>query len=526
MGEHTTIYKVENEPQKMEQEQRSNYAQMAGIIASAMDAIISIDNSQRIVLYNGAAEKMFGYPASEMIGEPLDKLLPARFRGAHRRHTQRFGVTGATNRTMGELGRIYGRRANGQEFPIEASISQAITEDGKYFSVILRDITNRVEAEEKLIENEQELRAAFEQAAVGMAHVSPDGRWLRVNQKLCEIVGYPREELLALTFQDITYPDDLPNDLEKQAQLLDGQISMYTIEKRYIRKDGQLIWINLTVSMVRDISGAPKYLIKVVEDITDRKNAEAALREKNEEIQMMTQQLWQTAKLATMGELAASVAHELNNPLAILSLRIESLLVSLPETSPEQAKLQVMAEEVDRMASLVANLLQFSRSGQRQISSLDVREEVDQTLDLIRNHLINRHIHVIRKYADHLPLIHADRQQLRQLFLNLFSNASDAMPNGGELTVLVAPDSARPSIKIEITDTGIGIPQEALKKVTEPFFTTKPEGKGTGLGLAICRRIVEEHKGTMRITSPGSGQGASIHISLPGVNEAASVIDE
>jgi signal transduction histidine kinase len=227
-----------------------------------------------------------------------------------------------------------------------------------------------------------------------------------------------------------------------------------------------------------------------------------------------------------MGELAASVAHELNNPLAILSLRIESVLASLPETSPAQAELQVMEQEVERMASLVSNLLQFSRSGQRQISSLDVREEVERTLELIQNHLLHRHISVQRDFAAHLPLIHADRQQLRQLFLNLFSNASDAMPSGGDLTIRIAPASEQPLVEITIADTGIGIAADSLKKVTDPFFTTKPEGKGTGLGLAICRRIVEEHKGKMRITSPGLGQGTTISIAFPAVIETVHLLEE
>ncbi len=526
MGQHSAVDHQQTGRIVTERQLIDDHVPMAGVIASAMDAIITIDETQRILLFNAAAEKMFGYPAGQVLGEPLDRLIPERYRSMHRTNIQHFGETGVTSRAMGHLGRIYGLRANGQEFPLEASISQVDTETGKLYSVILRDISSRVAAEEKQIENEQELRASFEQAAVGMAHVSPDGHWLRVNQKLCEITGYSSGELQALTFSDITYPDDLPADLERQAELLAGIIPNYTIEKRYVRKDGQLIWINLTVSLVRDLQGAPRYLIKLMEDITARKNAEAAMRVKNDEIAAMTQQLWQTAKLATMGELAASVAHELNNPLAILSLRIESVLASLPETSPAQAELQVMEQEVERMASLVSNLLQFSRSGQRQISSLDVREEVDRTLELIQNHLLHRHISVHRDFPAHLPLIHADRQQLRQLFLNLFSNASDAMPGGGDLTIRVMPASDKPQVEITITDTGIGIAAESLKKVIDPFFTTKPEGKGTGLGLAICRRIVEEHKGKMRITSPGLGQGTTISIAFPGVDEPARIFEE
>jgi signal transduction histidine kinase len=276
----------------------------------------------------------------------------------------------------------------------------------------------------------------------------------------------------------------------------------------------------VTVSPVRDASGTARYLIKVIEDITTRKQAETALRGKTEEIKTMTQQLWQTAKLATMGELAASIAHEMNNPLAILSLRIESLMAALPETSEAHHELEVMVEEVDRMASLVSNLLQFSRSNHRQISSLDVRDEVNQTLDLIHNYLVHRNINVIKEFARDMPLIQADRQQLRQLFLNLFTNASDAMHKGGNLTIKVTPSDDRERMCIEIRDTGMGIPQETLQHVMEPFYTTKPEGKGTGLGLSICKRIVEEHHGTIKISSPGENQGAVIQIELPASSES------
>jgi PAS domain S-box-containing protein len=491
-----------------------------GIIASAMDAIITVDGEQKIILFNTAAEKMFGYSVSEIIGQPLDRLLPVRYRLRHREHIHRFGEVGATNRTMGRLGTLFGLHADGQEFQIEASISQVETEEGKLFTVILRDVTARFEAEERLIESEQQLRAAFEQAAVGIAHIAPDGRILRVNQRLCEITGYSEKELLSKTIQEITYPEDLPADLSMQNKMLNGQIQIYNLEKRYIPKKGEPIWVNLTVSLVRDKTGEPRYLIKVVEDITARKKAEAALQAKTNEIKSMTQQLWQTAKLATMGELAASIAHELNNPLAILSLRIESLLASTAETDPARRELEVMEVEVDRMASLVANLLQFSRSGQRQVSSLDVREEVEKTLELIHSHLTHRRINIERDFAAKLPLIQADRQQLRQLFLNLFSNASDAMSGGGTLRIRITPDGSSGSIRIDITDTGVGIHSTDLRHVMEPFYTTKTEGKGTGLGLAICRRIVEEHNGSIRVSSPGYAKGTRVEIKLPGRNES------
>ena len=169
------------------------------------------------------------------------------------------------------------------------------------------------------------------------------------------------------------------------------------------------------------------------------------------------------------------------------------------------------------MGTLVANLLQFSRRSQQQVSTVDVGEEIDSTLTLTEFHLRNRRIAVARQFDPRVPMIHVDRQQLRQVFLNLVTNASDAMPEGGTLTIRTAErtleDGAK-AVVIEFVDTGVGIAPEHLPKVMEPFFTTKPEGKGTGLGLPICRRIVQEHGGTLDLESY-LGQGTTVRITLP-----------
>lgn len=259
--------------------------------------------------------------------------------------------------------------------------------------------------------------------------------------------------------------------------------------------------------------------IRVQERTAQLVQANDGLQAKNEELRVISQQLWQSAKLATMGELAASIAHELNNPLSTVTLRVESLLMQAPTDDPKRNVLEVIAQEVERMGALVANLLQFTRTTP-QISTLDVRDEIDKTLDLIHYHLRKHGIHVVREFAPDAPMIRADRQHLRQLFLNLLTNASDAMPQGGTLTIRVAASQKdSQQLVTEVADTGLGIPPELLPKVTEPFVTTKPEGKGTGLGLAICQRIVQEHHGTLEIFSTGiPGHGTTVRIVLPVAN--------
>ncbi len=242
------------------------------------------------------------------------------------------------------------------------------------------------------------------------------------------------------------------------------------------------------------------------------------LEHKNEELQMMTHQLWQAAKLATIGELTSSIAHELNNPLATVTLRTESLLLEIPPEAPHRKSLEVIEQEVERMSNLVGNLLQFSRRHGQQISTIDVSEEIEKTLDLMHRHLKNHGINVERDYESNAPMIRADRQQLRQVVLNLVTNASDAMPEGGTLTVRVQDARANsPGVVIAISDTGSGIAPDDLSRILEPFVTTKPEGKGTGLGLSICRRIAEEHHGSLEITSE-EGKGTTVRVVMPSVN--------
>ena len=302
------------------------------------------------------------------------------------------------------------------------------------------------------------------------------------------------------------------------------------------RKDGTVFPMDLAVSEAR--VGEHRSFVGIVRDITARKQAEeslrdnhrqleqalAALRTQGEEVKVMSRQLWQAAKLAAVGELAASIAHELNNPLATVGLRVESLLSQTDPDDPRRRELEVAEQELDRMAHLVANLLQFSRRGSQRVSSVNVGEDLGKTLELVQHYFRSRRIVVVQELAPDVPVIQADRQILRQVFLNLLTNAGDAMPDGGTLTLRLASgflEDGRPGVTLEFADTGSGIAAEHLPRVMEPFFTTKEEDKGTGLGLAICRRAVQEHGGTIGITSE-VGKGTTVRIALPLGNGATA----
>jgi signal transduction histidine kinase len=237
---------------------------------------------------------------------------------------------------------------------------------------------------------------------------------------------------------------------------------------------------------------------------------ETKVRDRTEELSSMYQQLWHAAKLATVGELTASIAHELNNPLQTVGLRVESLSMRLSDDPAALEALSVVEKELDRMANLVKNLLQLSRREEHRISTVNVAEELEKTVELLHYHLRKCGIEV-RKDFQPIPMIMADPEQLRQVFLNLFTNAADAMPSGGTLTLRARGGQ---NLLIEIVDTGTGIAAADLPRVMETFFTTKPSGKGTGLGLPICRRIVEAHGGRISIESE-PGNGTTVRIVLP-----------
>lgn len=219
-------------------------------------------------------------------------------------------------------------------------------------------------AVQSLRDSEKRFRATFEQAAVGIAHVGPDGRWLRVNQKLCDIVGYTREELLSLTFQDITHPDDLDTDLARMHQMLEGQLDTYTLEKRYLQKDGSSIWMNLTVALVRDETGKPDYFISVLEDIQRRKRAEDELHARTEALRLSREELRrlsghvQHVREEEKTRIARELHDELGQQLVALKMLValaEQTLAGVAPPSPAQA-LQGVYVSIDQMVESVRRI--------------------------------------------------------------------------------------------------------------------------------------------------------------------------
>jgi PAS domain S-box-containing protein len=499
-------------------------ARMHALLEAAVDGIISIDELGIVQTMNPAAERLFGYPAGDIIGYNVSRLMPAPYRDEHDGYLARYVSTGQ-KKIIGIGREVVGLRRDGTTFPMDLSVAEARIGEERIFLGIVRDVTERKRAEERF-------RLVVESAPNSIVMINGEGRIVLVNSQTEETFGYRREELIGQSVE-ILVPERFRSQhpayrdsffARPQARPMGAGRDLYGL-----RKDGAEFPVEIGLNPIQSSEGL--LVLSAIVDITHRKRADeeirtsnenlgqavADLEKKNEEVRAMTQQLWQAAKLASVGELAASIAHELNNPLATVTLRIESILQRTPADDPRRRALEIVEQETKRMSDLVANLLQFSRRGEEKISTVDIREELMKAVELIHHYLRKQQVSVVQELAADTPTIFADRQKLRQVFLNLLTNAGDAMPQGGTLTLRCSPaalDNGELAVQIEFADTGSGIPVEHLEKVQEPFFTTKEEGKGTGLGLAICRRVLQEHHGTLQILSE-VGRGTTIRLKLP-----------
>ncbi len=347
--------------------------------------------------------------------------------------------------------------------------------------------------------SEARFRTVFEEAAIGIALVDLEGRYMASNVAFQEMLGYSGEELRGLPFAQITYPEDLAADMRLFEGMVAGERDSYRIEKRYVRKDGQVRWANRVFSLVRDADGAPQYAISMIEDITERKQAlDALLR---------------TEKLTVAGRLAASLAHEINNPLQSVIGCLALADETLAEGGDVSRYLQVARGELKRVASSVAQLRDLHRQPVlEEKKPTDMQALVGKVLTLTSKQCATNHVEVECKVGKGLSPVPLSADRIQQVFLNLILNALDAMPEGGQLRVSVARTRGPAGVRVTFADTGKGIPARDLLHVFEPFYSTKPTG--LGLGLFISQGIVKQHGGSMEVDSQ-EGKGTTFRVWLP-----------
>jgi len=335
---------------------------------------------------------------------------------------------------------------------------------------------------------------AFEDAPIGMALVSIDGHFLKVNSSMCKILGYSEQELYSLTIHSVTYPDDLEENLGLRRRAIAGEINSYRIEKRYIHHSGEIIWGLLSVTIQRDEQGKIVFFISQLVDITEQKMREEKIKE--------------TEKLSLVGELAAGIAHEIRNPLTSLRGFVQ-LLRSSKKMDHAQKYFEIMASEIDRINEIVSELLVLAKPSNESFAPRSIAEQLEHVVTLLQAEANLRNIIIRIDMEPDLPYINS-QSSLKQVFINILKNAIESMPAGGE--VILEAKALEKEVCIRVIDQGCGIPQNQLKKVWKPFFTTKEDG--TGLGLMVSQRIIQNHKGTICIQSE-IGKGTIIEISFP-----------
>ncbi|MBF0369897.1 MAG: CHASE domain-containing protein [Magnetococcales bacterium] len=395
-------------------------------------------------------------------------------------------ITGRTHRNHELARQLEGRKAALERSNIELE----------------QEIHQRQEAEDRLRQSEERFRGAFEGAAHGMALVSPSGHLLLVNQALCRMTGYGEAELLKMDFQSFTHPEDLPEDLDSQARIQQGEIDKYERDKRCFNKEGQAFLAHLAVSVIRGSDGAPLYSVFQMRDITQERELEARIQS--------------AERLASVGRLAAGLAHEVNNPLASASINLQGLKMELEEvlasSSDARHQMAIIERSLDRSSQIAKEVLAFSSQGDQGFSPLDLNDVLESALQLVEHRLEGIVLH--RDLAD-LPDVAGLYGKLEQVCINLLNNALDACPEEGGVLHLTSFLEEGCGV-LTIRDNGCGIPEKIMGRVMVPFFTTKRVGDGTGLGLAVCYGIVTQHRGELELVNhPEGGVTATVRIPLP-----------
>jgi PAS domain S-box-containing protein len=487
------------------------------IVDQAHEGIWTIGSSGCTTFVNRRMAEMLGYTEAEMSGRPHTDFMfeSDRPNGDVQMDLRRLGNRETWDQRY--------RRKDGSALWTIASCCPLY--DGERFIGALgmfTDITARKQLERALQQSEERFRGTFENAAVGMAHVSLDGRFLRVNRRLCEMLGYTLADLVPLSVTDVTHPDDLPADLVQSARVHRGEIPTYTMEKRYRRKSGDYFWGELTVSLLRDEQGEPLNFISVVKDISERKRV-------NDELH--ASRAVAVAALRTKDQFLAALSHELRTPLSpVLLLAGEA---AEDPATPEhlRAAFQTIENAVVQQTRLIDDLLDLTRATEGKLAlhcaPFDLRVFLQAFIAGMRSDAVRQRIALDFRGPDEPVMIDADDGRIRQVFSNLIGNALKFTPENGSVTVDLSIDFENRQAVAAVIDSGLGMSREEQTRLFQRFaqgdHVSRTPGKfgGLGLGLTIAKGLVEQHGGTLNAQSAGYSEGSTFTVRLPLVSEGS-----
>ena len=484
------------------------------LIQSSVDPIIVADGRTNVVLWNNAAEAVFGYTGDQMLGRPLTLLLPDEpddpvgwIRQAMRAET----------RTLGKALALTGRRQDGTEFPVELSISMWTERGETFLGGILRDVSDREATQEKLRHAERQYRDLFEEAPLMYVVTrSEDGKSVieDCNNIFLASLGYARHEIVGREMREFTTPSS-PGPGEPWGGVRDQ-------ERQLLRKNGGVLQTLQRTVLLYDAHGRIRGERAMYMDISQ-------LRRAVQKIDSLQTQLRQSQTSEAIGRLAGGIAHDFNNILtAILGYSESIVRESNPHDRLHEDALEIQ-RAAEKAAALTQQLLALSKRQALKMTTVDLNDVVRDVHQLI-SRLIGEHITIEARLAPDLEAVTADRSQLEQILINLAVNARDAMPAGGRLAIITSTadrdqtDMGQYTIPagryttLAVTDTGTGMDAHTQTQIFEPFFTTKGPGEGSGLGLATVYGTVKQLGGFLEVTS-ALGRGTTFVISLPATDQ-------
>ena len=523
----------------LERERRASAERYEHLMKNASDAIMLTDGPNNVIEANERALTLYGYSLAELQAIKLADLCPVEARGGLLPHADELASTG---RTVFET---LHQRKDGSVFPAEVSGRLIEIAGHGYQLRIIRDITERKQAEATLRQSEERFVQLFAEAPLGIALIdSLTGHIYQVNPMFARIAGRTMEEMLQIDWMSITHPDDIQKDRDYMAMLNAGEITGFQMEKRYLHQDGDVVWINMTIAPIYVEDKAHPCHLCMIEDITERKQAEEKVRKFNIELEervgQRTAQLGEAnrslkqrateleAAVKELDAFAYSVSHDLRAPLRHINGYTGLLRTSGGPSLPDKSRhyLDEITGSATYMGRLIDELLRFSRMGRTEMRQepLALSELVEESIAQLRPEINGRNI-LWKK--DPLPVVQADPVLLRQVLINLFSNAIKyTRPRDlAKIDIGCATNTGQETV-IFVRDNGVGFDMQYGDKLFGVFqrLHADDEFEGTGIGLANVRRIIARHGG--RTWAEGKvDEGATFYFSLP-IHPSPSVVSE